>query len=73
MFSRQHLLVSKSIELTTVLPMVRDNYQRGMKIAVYHPNTTGDRRGIVTYDQIMRILSGTMNKSISSSCDATGN
>lgn len=60
-FSRQHLLIS-SIESSTALPMVRDAKSRNMNIAILDPNARGDRVGMATYEQSMRVLFGNKDK-----------
>jgi len=67
-FSRQHLLVS-SIEASTALPMVRDAKRRNMRIAILDPNARGDRYGMATYEQSMRVLFGS-TATLSSTNDA---
>ena len=60
-FSRKHLLVT-SIESSTALPMIRDARQRGVGIIIIDPNARGDRNGMVTYEQSMRVLFGHTNR-----------
>ena len=60
-FSRQHLLVS-GIEASTALPMVRDAKRRNMSICILDPNARGDRYGMATYQQSMRVLFGSASE-----------
>lgn len=56
-FSRQHLLIS-GIESSTALPIIRDAKRRNMSVAVLDPNARGDRYGMSTYEQSMKVLFG---------------
>jgi len=56
-FSRQHLLTT-GIEASTGLPMIREAKRRGMKVVVLDPNARGDRKGMVTFEQSIRVLFG---------------
>lgn len=60
-FSRQHLLVS-GIEASTALPMVRGAKRRNMSICMLDPNARGDRYGMSTYEQSMRVLFGSASE-----------
>jgi len=54
-FSRQHLLVS-GIEASTCLESVREAEKRGMRVIILDPNARGDRNGMSTYTESLRVI-----------------
>ena len=71
-FSRQHLLIS-GVESSTALPIIRDAKRRKMRVAILDPNARGDRSGMSTYEQSMRVLFGSTNANEGVNENSNGN